>query len=48
MLCDNLEGWDGVEGRREVQEGGDICILMVDSRVYDRNQHNIIKQLPFN
>ena len=48
MLCDNLEGWDGVEGGREVQEGGDICILTVDSRVYDRNQHNIIKQLPFN
>ena len=48
MLCDNLEGWDGVEGGREVQEGGDICILTVDSRVYDRSQHNIIKQLPFN
>ena len=27
MLCDKLEGWDGVGGRREVQEGGDICIL---------------------
>ena len=26
MLCDNLEAWDGVGGRREVQEGGDICI----------------------
>ena len=26
-LCVNLEGWDG----REVQEGGDICILMTDS-----------------
>ena len=22
MLYDNLEGWDGVGGRREVQEGG--------------------------
>ena len=22
-LCDNLEGWDGKEGGREVQEGGD-------------------------
>ena len=31
MLCDNLEGWDGVGGKREVQEGGDICILMADS-----------------
>ena len=29
MLCDNLEGWDGVRGGREIQ-GGDICILMVD------------------
>ena len=31
MLCDNLEGWDGVGGNREVREGGDICILMADS-----------------
>ena len=23
MLCDDLEGWDGVGGGREVQEGGD-------------------------
>ena len=22
VLCDNLEGWDGVGGGREVQEGG--------------------------
>ena len=26
VLCDNLEGWDG----GEVQEGGDICILVAD------------------
>ena len=26
-LCVNLEGWE----RREVQEGGDTCILMTDS-----------------
>ena len=31
MLCDNLEGCDGVGGGREVQEGGDICIPMTDS-----------------
>ena len=31
MLCDNLEGWDGVGGRREVQEGEDICMPMADS-----------------
>ena len=30
MLCDSLEGWDGVRGRREVQERGDICIHMAD------------------
>ena len=30
-LCDNLEGWDGVRGGREVQERGDICIPMADS-----------------
>ena len=28
MLCDNLEGWDGVGGRRKVQKGGDIGILI--------------------
>ena len=28
MLCDNLEGWDGVGGGEEVQEGGNIYILM--------------------
>ena len=31
VLCDNLERWDGVEGGREVQEGGNICIPMADS-----------------
>ena len=31
MLCDNLEGWDGVAGGREAQEVGDICIPMADS-----------------
>ena len=30
MLCDNLEGCDGVGGGREIQEGGDICISMAD------------------
>ena len=28
MLFDNLEGWDGVGGRREIQEKGAICIPM--------------------
>ena len=31
MLCDKLEGRDGVGGGRETQEGGDICIPMADS-----------------
>ena len=30
MLCDNLVGWDGVGGGREVQEGGDMCVSMAD------------------
>ena len=30
-LCNNLEGWGGVEGGREGQEGGDICVSMTDS-----------------
>ena len=30
-LCINLEGWDGEGDGRELQKGGDICILMVDS-----------------
>ena len=31
VLCDKLEGWDGVGGGREVQGGGGICIPMADS-----------------
>ena len=31
MLCDNLEGWDEMGVGREVQEGGDIWMPMVDS-----------------
>ena len=31
VLCDNVEGWDGVGGGREVQEARDICIPMADS-----------------
>ena len=30
MLCDNLEGWEGVGGGREVHEGGDICVPVVN------------------
>ena len=31
MLHDNLEEWNGVGDAKEVQEGGDICILMPGS-----------------
>ena len=31
MFCDNLEGWDGVGGGREVQEGGNIYTPVTDS-----------------
>ena len=31
-LWDSLEAWDGVGGCGEVQEGGDICTLVADSR----------------
>ena len=31
-LCINLEVWDGEGDGREVQKGGDICILVADSR----------------
>ena len=26
VFCENLEGLDGVGGKRGAQEGGDICI----------------------
>ena len=35
-LCNNLEGWDGEGGGREVQEGGDICLM------FGRNQHSTV------
>jgi len=31
VLYINLEGWDGQGDGRQVQKGGDICILMADS-----------------
>ena len=27
-LCEDLEGWDGGGGRREAQEGEDICMYI--------------------
>ena len=32
--CDNLEGWDGLAGGREVQERGNIHIPMANSCSY--------------
>ena len=31
-FCITLEGWDGELYGRDIQEGGDICIPMADSR----------------
>ena len=31
MLCDNLEGWDGLGNGKEVQQGGNTCVLTADS-----------------
>ena len=33
MLCDSLEGQDGVGGGKEIQEGGGVCIPMADACV---------------
>ena len=30
-FCDNPLGWDGVGSGREVQEEGEICILLTDA-----------------
>ena len=39
----------GVAGGREAEEGGAICILLIDFMLlYDRNQHNIVNQLSSN
>ena len=33
-LCNNLERWEWVEGGREIQEGKDLCTIMVNSYCY--------------
>ena len=35
-------GWDWVGSEREVQEGGDICILMTDSRCHTAEANTIL------
>ena len=42
VLCDNLEGWDGVRGGRKAQEGGDICMPMADSCSYMAEVNKIL------
>ena len=42
VLCDNLEEWDGVEDGGDVQEGGDMCILMADSHCYMAETNTIL------
>lgn len=34
LLWSLEQGWDGVRVGREVQDGGDICILIMDSCLY--------------
>ena len=41
VLCDNLEGWDGVGGGREVQERGDMCLPGCFMLMYGRNWHSM-------
>ena len=53
VLCDDADGWDGGWGRREAQEGGDICILRADSHCHKQQkptQHckAVILQLKIN
>ena len=48
VLCDNLEGWDGVGGGREVLEEGGVYTYGWFMLMYGRNQHNTVKQLASN
>ena len=36
VLCDDLEGWDWVRSRRQVQEGEDVCVPMADSGIWQK------------
>ena len=42
MLCDNLEGRDGVRGQGKVEEGADICVLVADSRRFMAEANTIL------
>ena len=41
MLCDNLEGWDGMGGGG-VEEGGYVYLLMADSYCYVAEANTIL------
>lgn len=43
-LCDNLEGWDGVGSRREVQREGTYAHRWLTHGDACRNQHKTVKQ----
>ena len=42
MLCDNLEGWDGMGGGRGDQEGGDMCVPVADSCCFMAETNTIL------
>ena len=42
MLCDSLEGWDGVGDGWEVQEGGGVHRPMADSCGYLAETNTIV------
>ena len=44
VLCDNLEGWDGVGHGREIQEGGSICTPMADSCRYMTETNTVLSR----
>ena len=47
-LCDNLEGWHGMRGGKEVQEGGGIRVPIADSHCCMAESNNAVKQLSCN
>ena len=48
MLSDNLEGWDGVAGERETQEGENVMSLWLIHIVTCHKPKNTVKRLTYN
>ena len=44
VLCDNLEGWDGMAGRWSFRKEETYVYFWLIHVIYDRNQHNNVKQ----